>query len=670
MNTDQPPPLPDETIAAGFRFPVNYWPWMIALFWTLVVALSLGWDLSHIHTTIIDLARAEARSSFYNDLVYRQWAAGHGGVYVPTTEQTPPNPYLVHIPERDLVTPSGRRLTLVNPAYMTRQVHELTKTLYQGRGHITSLNPIRPQNAPDSWERLALEKFPQGLKEISSQDIIEGHNYLRIMRPIITEKGCLKCHAKQGYREGDIRGGISVAVLLAPYEAIGGAYRRAGLIAHGAIWLLGLSGLALGTQQVRRRRQERDRAEAELRERKKELEQEIQTRKETEIRIRKNEQILQTVFNGITDPLIMVDEEMRVIRLNRSAELYCGQTIEEMMGEGLCTETMKKNCHSCLGCNLPSAVAGGKQIVFERRGFAHPERVEQVTIYPLEKQEGAAGAAIIRFSDKTEAKVMEKQLLQSQKLASLGFLISGIAHEINNPNSFITFNLPILRDYLEEILPVVDDYAAHHPEYMISGLPYPDFRQDLLRLLENLDHGALRINTIVGSLKGFASSSDHVLVRTNIGEVIQKGITLCRSKVSRMVRTLEVDIPPDLPLLHTNPGAIEQVILNLLINAAQAADKKNSWIRLNVRKGNSWRDHLVIEVTDNGSGMDDRTIEKIFDPFFTTKAPGEGTGLGLSVSHTLIDALGGRIEVKSTKGKGSTFRVILSGPERRKRKRG
>ena len=205
---------------------------LLAVLWSVVVALSAAWNLYEERLASLRRMGAEARSAFNKDLVYRRWAAGHGGVYVPATEDTPPNPYLAHIKERDLVTPSGRQLTLVNPAYMTRQVHELALEQYGIRGHITSLNPLRPENTPDPWEAEALRMLEKGAEEeVISREEIEGEPFLRLMRPLMTEEECLKCHAGQGYKLGELRGGISVSIPLAP--AAYAAARRGMPIATG-----------------------------------------------------------------------------------------------------------------------------------------------------------------------------------------------------------------------------------------------------------------------------------------------------------------------------------------------------------------------------------------------------------------------------------------------------
>ena len=233
--------------------------WVLAVVWTLVVAASIVWNVVQVRQNTLGAARIQARAAFEKDVIYRRWNAKHGGVYAPVTEETQPNPYL-DVPERDVTTPLRRPLTLINPAYMTRQVHELAEEQYGVRGHITSLNPIRPQNVPDPWETEVLQAFERGKTEVSSVAKMEGKEYLRLMRPLITEKGCLKCHAAQGYQEGDIRGGISVSVPMEPLLAISRMQVLTLVLGHVLLCLMGLVGIVLGTQRLRRSERERNRA--------------------------------------------------------------------------------------------------------------------------------------------------------------------------------------------------------------------------------------------------------------------------------------------------------------------------------------------------------------------------------------------------------------------------
>ncbi|MBC8503702.1 MAG: PAS domain S-box protein [Chloroflexi bacterium] len=201
--------------------------------------MSLVLNTFQVHRNTEESTRIQARVAYEKDVLFRRWNAGHGGVYVQISEETQPNPYLNDIEERNISTPLGKELTLINPAYMTRQVHELQLEQNGVLGHITSLNPIRLENAPDKWEINALEAFELGELEVSSIEVLDEKKYLRLMRPLITEQGCLLCHASQGYQVGDIRGGISVSVPMAPLMEI----ERGQII---ALWGGHLSFLLLG----------------------------------------------------------------------------------------------------------------------------------------------------------------------------------------------------------------------------------------------------------------------------------------------------------------------------------------------------------------------------------------------------------------------------------------
>lgn len=209
--------------------------WLLSLLaWTLAVAVSLSQHLDDLRRQHLEIASEGARDLFKMVVLMRAWNAEQAGVYVPVSEKSPPNPYLVH-PRRDLVTLDGQRLTMINPAYMTRQISELARAKGDTELHITSLRPLRPMNAPDPWERDALNAFQRGTKEvISLVGGKPGTTRLRYMAPLRVTPGCLTCHATQGYQVGDIRGGISVTV---PFDATGAATEQA----RRRTWILHLS---------------------------------------------------------------------------------------------------------------------------------------------------------------------------------------------------------------------------------------------------------------------------------------------------------------------------------------------------------------------------------------------------------------------------------------------
>ncbi len=230
------------------------WKYALVLMavWTFVAAGSLAWNRWRVRKSILALAEQEALAHFHKDVSYRHWSAGLGGVYAAVTPDTPPNPYLADVPERDIETPSGKKLTLINPAYMTRLVHELAEREWGARGHITSLNPLRAENSPDPWEADALQAIANGADQVATVETLDGEPHMRLIRPLRTKEACLKCHAAQGYQLGDIRGGISVSVPMAPFFAAEQSKTATDAISHGVIWLLGLAGIGWGAHRSRR----------------------------------------------------------------------------------------------------------------------------------------------------------------------------------------------------------------------------------------------------------------------------------------------------------------------------------------------------------------------------------------------------------------------------------
>lgn len=247
-----------------FSLPANY-SLLLAFVWTCVIAISLLTNIIVHRQEIITITQNVARAYIEKDILYRRWNALHGGAYVVVDKGIEPNPYLpATVLERDVTTPSGRHLTLVNPAYMTRQIYELAQKENKIAARITSLNPLRPENKSDAWESAALQAFESGKQEVSSVVSEDDISYIRLMRPFVTEESCLACHAHQGYKKGDIRGGISIRLPMMHFESA--MHKENGLlwVGHGILWLLGLTGLYVGYSGLRRRTEERDLAEEEL----------------------------------------------------------------------------------------------------------------------------------------------------------------------------------------------------------------------------------------------------------------------------------------------------------------------------------------------------------------------------------------------------------------------
>ena len=224
--------------------PTTHRIWLYLILLSIIItaasAISLGYNLSAITDHYQQLAQEMGRTFFKELVIVRRWNASLGGIYVPVTDRLQPNPYLDD-PRRDLTTTDGQHLTKVNPAFMTRLLSEMADHSAESiQFHITSLNPLNPHNAPDPWERQALQTFDQGATEHFSIVEEPGGRFMRYMGRLITEQACLTCHAQQGYQLGDVRGGIRVSLPLAPFEAAAANSRWQSYLIHGGFWLITL----------------------------------------------------------------------------------------------------------------------------------------------------------------------------------------------------------------------------------------------------------------------------------------------------------------------------------------------------------------------------------------------------------------------------------------------
>lgn len=251
-----------------------------------------------------------------------------------------------------------------------------------------------------------------------------------------------------------------------------------------------------------------------------------------------------------------------------------------------------------------------------------------------------------------------KRLVQSEKLASLGELAAGVAHEINNPVGYVSSNLTTLQKYLAVYEKVLDAPEADSEEMasLKKKLNYAFIRDDLQNLVKETQEGVGRVKTIIQDLKDYArtNAATHY-VASDIQVGLKSTLNIARNQLkNRADVRLELG---NLPLVECAPSQIDQVFLNLIVNAAQAMPEGRMGmidIRTDCNERKVW-----IEVQDNGPGIPPDVMKKIFDPFFTTKDPGTGTGLGLSVSQNIIQQHGGKLEVSSTVGVGTTFKITL-----------
>jgi signal transduction histidine kinase len=253
-----------------------------------------------------------------------------------------------------------------------------------------------------------------------------------------------------------------------------------------------------------------------------------------------------------------------------------------------------------------------------------------------------------------ELREKQAQLVQSEKLASLGQLSAGVAHEINNPIQFIQGNMRILNEAMDTMLPLIDRHAEKHPDFSVARLKYPFFRQHVRTLLDDMYTGALRIADIVRDLKKFARLDEGRMDETvDVNEVVRSGLRLVQNKIKRY-RVIE-ELDPKLPSITGCTSKIEQVVVSNLINAAEALCERPGGVITVAAKPEDGGKGILLSIADNGPGVPEEVKDRVFDPFFTTKQRTGGTGLGLSIAYTIVSEHGGRVEVASALGKGTTF---------------
>jgi PAS domain S-box-containing protein len=279
--------------------------------------------------------------------------------------------------------------------------------------------------------------------------------------------------------------------------------------------------------------------------------------------------------------------------------------------------------------------------------------------------EGTA-AVMVTAVDITEVKraqQMEKrhqqQLMQADKMISLGNLVAGVAHEINNPTNAIMVNTPVLEDMWKNLKPIADQYYEKNENFQIGRIPYADIPESITDLFSGITDSAKRIKTIVEDLKNFARPTLVELSRDiNVNDVVKQAITLLNNMIVKSTVNFSVEYGRDVPLIKGNPQQLEQIFINLIQNACQALENNQQAIHVFTGYDPSIN-RVIVGVKDQGPGIPPENLKFIMDPFFTTKRSSGGTGLGLSVSSGIIQGHHGELNVESDLGKGSTFTVLL-----------
>ena len=264
-----------------------------------------------------------------------------------------------------------------------------------------------------------------------------------------------------------------------------------------------------------------------------------------------------------------------------------------------------------------------------------------------------------RKKSEEQARKQQQQLQHADKMISLGLLVSGVAHEINNPNSIALLNLPILERAWESVKPILDEYYQENGDFIVAGVDYTEMRQQLPRVCAELDESAARIRQIVVDLKDYArAETSGRQIQVDVNDVVQSGVRLTMNSIHRVTKSFTAIYDEDLPKVMGNRQRLVQVVINLIQNSCEALGESGKAITV-ITQYNRDSDGVEIVIRDEGSGIAEDVLNKVTDPFFTTKRNMGGTGLGLSVSAGIVKEHNGMIHFVSVVDQGTEVVVSL-----------
>jgi len=599
--------------------------------WTLLVVASLSWNIYATIEHTLKLAIKEATALFNKDKAFRFWGASHGGVYVPPTNSTMPNEFLAHIPDRDIESLDGKKLTLMNPAYMVRQMMETYEDIYGVKGHITSDIHFRDETKPDNWELKALQAFKEGKNELIEIEDIEGKPYLRLMQPLYADKSCLKCHAFQGYKEGDLRGGVSLSLPMKPYYETQLATIAYLVVSHLFILLIGVFAIKRVSKRLQKEIIEKERSVAKLNETKNYL-----------------RYLLDSQPN-----IVIINDGHKIIDGNRAFLEFTGfASIREFRAK-----------YECI-CDLFEEREDASYITKEREGVSWVEYIRanegrsfkalimkdgkeyrfKINLVYLEMDHKDRN--IVTLTDITdiellnlnlEAKVdeevnkrraQEESMIEQSHLAQMGEMLTMIAHHWRQPLNAAVLSVQILQDYYYE--------------------------GELTK--ERVDKAVDTVVKRLTELSNTISLLSNLTKKQREARVFQAGKALkniCELSTSELLRydiKVETDIEEGIELFGST-AFFTQIVTHLLKNAQEALmdnESSQKMIKISFKKDDK-KAYLI--VADNGGGIDGKIMPKIFDPFFTGKNLPSKVGLGLYVVKKLMEQkFQGSVEIRNIIG--------------------
>ncbi|MBF0194337.1 MAG: PAS domain S-box protein [Magnetococcales bacterium] len=396
---------------------------------------------------------------------------------------------------------------------------------------------------------------------------------------------------------------------------------------------------------------------------------EYKKRKEAEEALRNSEEQFRSISESASDAIIATDEYGLVTVWNHSAQVIFGYTKKEILGQPVAClvpeadwNILKLELQHCIEVKKPPSNSCVKELHgLKKNGVVFPVEISLSSwaIKGLSRYSAIVRDITQRRQVDENRVMLQQQSIRSGQLATIGVLAAGVAHEVNNPNNSIQFNTAMLRDVWLDAVPFLERAKLEEGEFLLAGVPISDVLDTMPRLFDGIKKSSLRIQNIIQNLKHLSRQDKGVLDQDiNISTVIADSISILQSQIKKYCNNFSSDLPEILPVVQGNTQQLEQVFINLILNALQALGNRNKHVKVTITEDKS-SNSVMVKVVDEGKGICEKNLQFLIDPFFTTRTDVGGTGLGLSISNTIIQNHGGQITFESELGKGTTVTVQL-----------
>ncbi len=641
--------------------------------WIIAVACSLVWNSVDNIRERKFIAHETAKAFYEQIIATRHWNLANGGVYVFTTPHSPPNPYLAE-ETRTIKDENGKSLTLINPAYMTRQIAEISQEKGSITFHITSLNPLRKGNAPYPWEIPWLQTFNNGAKEQGAFVMENGQEIFRYMAPLPFKKTCTPCHLKPDNQYGT-RGAISVTF---PSQYKNSSWPL--LFSHLFVALLGIAFINFfGKQLAESRRnllrsnnslaseiEERKETEKELLQVKENLEQTVnhrtaelrQSNDSLDRRVKEqqrieaalvsiNDEFIQ-IFNSAPDGMHVVDKNHTVIRVNRAYSTLLGKQPEEIQGRKCYDSFAGKLCHT-EQCPLNQIIKGVERVEVEaNKTKANGETVPcLITATPFHDPKGRLSGIIVVTRDISNWKNIEDSL-------------SATARNLRRRNAELEDFAHVISHDLQEPLMLIKSFSERIRKKCTDELPESGHKY-----LEHIEHATQRMKSLIDGLLLYSrvTSKANPFEKVDLQEITKSVLEDLTLKIE--IHNAIISVDQGLPSIEADPLQMRQLMQNIIGNSLKYHHpRRPPEITIQCVPFPDTihsQTHIRFSITDNGIGFDKKYKNQIFDIFqrLHTRQQFQGTGIGLSICKKIIERHRGTITAEATPKQGATFTITL-----------